>query len=56
MDILYIVKGGATGGTDDELRCSLRSLARYGRGVGRVFVAGGPPAWLSDAVVRVPFE
>ena len=54
MDILYIVKGGATGGTDAELRCSLRSLAEYGRGVGRVIVAGSPPAWLSDAVVRVP--
>jgi len=56
MDILYIVKGGAVGGTDVELRCSLRSIAKHGRGIGRVFVAGGCPAWLSDAVTCIPYQ
>lgn len=56
MDILYIVKGGAVGGTDVELRCSLRSIAKHGRGIDRVFVVGGCPAWLSDAVTCIPYQ
>lgn len=52
MDVLYIV---GTGSKHDnlELRWSLRSLAKFGRGVGRVIVAGVPPAWLSGDVERV---
>lgn len=54
MDVLYSVRC-----TDDgwDLRMSLRSLARYGRNVGRVVVAGGPfPPWLSDEAVLVPCD
>lgn len=53
MDILYIV---GTGSKHDniELRMSLRSICKYGKGVGRVIVAGDPPEWLSDEVVQVP--
>lgn len=49
MDVLYIVKSGK-GHQDRELRWSLRSLARFGRNLRRVIVAGEPPDWLSDRV------
>lgn len=49
MDILYIVGKGSRHG-NAELRWSLRSLAKHGRNVGRVLVAGCPPAWLSGDV------
>lgn len=46
MDVLYIVKRDSP-----ELRWSLRSLAKFGRNLGRVVLAmqqEKPPAWLSD--------
>lgn len=49
MDILYIVGKGSKH-DNAELRWSLRSLAKHGRNVARVIVAGCPPAWLSDDV------
>lgn len=54
MDILYIVGKGASEANDFELRMSLRSIAKYGKNVGRVFVVGYCPDWLSDEVVRIP--
>lgn len=50
VDILYVV-----GENRDErlLRWSLRSVRQFAEGVGRIVVAGYPPAWLSDSVVRV---
>ena len=55
MDILYIV-GKGSGCGDLELRSSLRSIDKYGLNVGRVFVCGHCPDWLSDAVTRIPCE
>lgn len=55
MDILYIIGDGVSNCEYFDLRCSLRSHALYGKGIGRVFVAGYCPGWLSDEVVRVPF-
>ena len=49
MDILYIVGDGSKH-DNAELRWSLRSLAKHGRNVARVIVAGCPPAWLSGDV------
>ena len=49
MDILYIVGKGSKH-DNAELRWSLRSLAKHGRNVARVIVAGCPPAWLSGDV------
>ena len=55
MDILYIIGNGNSKCDNKELRYSLRSIQKYGKGVGRVFVAGFCPDWLSDEVVKVPF-
>lgn len=55
MDILYILGEGCSRCDNLELKCSLRSVAKYGKNVGRIFVAGYCPDWLSDEVVKVPF-
>ena len=54
MDLLYVI-GPDSGHGNRELRWSLRSVAKYARGLGRVVVAGYPPDWLSEEVVRFPF-
>ena len=58
IDVLYTLgpSSCSVGGENRELRWSLRSLAKYGRGIGRVVVVGYPPDWLSDEVVRLPVE
>lgn len=56
VDVVYVVGGGAKNQDDRPLRWSLRSLAKFAAGLGRVIVAGQPPAWLSDAVVKVPCD
>lgn len=55
MDILYIIGEGCSLCNNKELRYSLRSIERHGKGISRVFVAGYCPPWLSDKVVKVPF-
>ena len=53
MDILYLVGEGSK--CDDyELRFSLRSIEKYGVNVGRIFVCGYCPNWLSDEVIKIP--
>lgn len=49
-DVVYSVRGG----DGWDLRMSLRSRAVNMAGIGRIIVAGEPPDWLSDEVVRVP--
>lgn len=55
MTLLYIV---GTGSKHDnvELRWSLRSVAKFARGVSRIVVAGTPPGWLSDDVERFEYR
>ena len=55
MDILYIIGGRGSDCDNFELRCSLRSLEKYGQNIDRVFVAGNPPSWLSNSIVKVPY-
>lgn len=55
MDLLYVI-GPDSGHANRELRWSLRSVARHARGLGRVVVAGYPPDWLSEEVVRLPIK
>ena len=57
MDILYFVGPEQVSlHGNQELRWSLRSVAKYARNLGRVIVAGYPPDWLSDEVVRFPVK
>jgi hypothetical protein len=56
MDILYIVGKNKSKCFDWELRFSLRGIEKYGKNVGRVFVAGYCPYWLSDKVIKVPVD
>lgn len=56
MDILYFLKKGRSKCDDFELRCSLRSIEKFGKNVGRVFVVGHCPDWLSDEVIKIPYE
>ena len=55
MDILYIIGEGCSQCNNKELRYSLRSIEKYGKGVCRVYVVGYCPDWLSDEVVKIPF-
>lgn len=56
MDILYFLKKGGSKCEDFELRCSLRSVEKFGKNVGRVFVVGYCPDWLSEEVIKIPYE
>ena len=50
MDILYTL-GDGSHWQDNELKYSLRSIARFGRGVGNVFIAGTHrPAFVGERV------
>lgn len=48
-DIIYII-GNGSGWQNNELRYSLRSVAKYGRNVGNVYVIGEHIPFASDAV------
>lgn len=56
MDLLYIVGDGRSEHDNFDLRCSLRSIAKYGKGIDRVFVSGYCPEWLSDNIICLPHE
>ena len=57
MDILYVVGTGSKWG-NNELRYSLRSIDRFGRNVGRVYIATEKlPSFINpDAVVHYPIR
>ena len=55
MDILYLVGNTTTCGFSD-LRFSLRSLEKYGKNVGNVYMCGYIPSFISDAVIKIPFD
>lgn len=46
MDILYVIGRGSKH-DNEELRYSLRSIAKYGQNIGRIFVVGYPPEFLN---------
>lgn len=52
VDVVYPLSNGSTW-QDNELRYSLRSLDKFARNLGRVFVVGRKPAWLTG-VVHIP--
>lgn len=51
MDILYIVGKGLSQWQDNELRYSLRSIAKYGRNIDRVYIAGFCPSFVNREAV-----
>lgn len=55
MDILYVVGKGSIW-QNNELRYSLRSIARFGINVGRVFLVGFRPDFVSDNVTFIPCD
>ena len=56
-DILYIVGKGFSEWNNNELRYSLRSIAKNGRSIGRVYVCGYCPFWLNeDEVTLLPLR
>lgn len=56
MDILYIVGKGCSKCDDFELKCSLRSIAEFGKNIDNVYIVGWCPDWLSDEIHKIPFE
>jgi hypothetical protein len=62
MDVVYPISGGNHGKKklgskwdDNELRYSLRSLEQYFPNMGRVFIVGHRPEWLTN-VIHIPAE
>lgn len=55
MDILYVVGTGSQW-QNNELRYSLRSIAKNGKNIGRVFLVGVKPEWVSDKVIHIPCD
>lgn len=53
MDILYVVGKGFSEWNDNELRYSLRSIAKYGKNVRRVYVVGYCPYLLNPEEVTL---
>lgn len=56
MDIVYIIGKDKSKCCHLEFKCSLRALEQYGINVGKVFVVGCCPDWVSDEVIKIPFE
>lgn len=52
MDILYVLGNGSKW-DNNELRYSLRSIEKFGKNVGNVYVIGADPGFLSDKVTFV---
>lgn len=50
IDVLYILGNGSLYG-DEELRYSLRSLEKFGRNVGRVFITGECPVFIDKTKI-----
>lgn len=58
MDILYVVGKRLSGWDNNELRYSLRSIAKYGKNIRRVYIVGYAPPFVnrdSEEVVILPF-
>ncbi len=52
MDILYIYKNGCSNCNGLELKMSLRSIEKYGKNIGKVFVTDKVD-WASDKLIQV---
>lgn len=52
-DVLYVLGTGSSW-NNNEIRFSLRSIEKYGLNVGKIFIAGELPDFLSDQVIHIP--
>lgn len=55
MDILYVVGTGSKW-RNNELKYSLRSLAKYGKNIDKVAIVGFKPSFLNDQIIHIPCE
>lgn len=55
MNILYMLGSGSRW-QNNELRFSLRSIAKFGRNVGKVFLIGEKPDFISGKVFYEPYK
>lgn len=55
MDILYVI-GRGSDWDNNELRYSLRSIAKNGKNIDRVYIVGYKPDWVSDLVTYIPCD
>ncbi len=53
-DIVYIYGEGYSKWRGREFRYSLRSLEKYGKNYGKVFVIGDKPPYLNDKIIHIP--
>lgn len=54
IDLVYVL-GTGSGWDNNELRFSLRSVEKNLQGVGKIYVVGEKPSFLSDQVIHIPF-
>ncbi len=55
VDVVYVL-GSGSAWNNNELRFSLRSIEKYGRNVGNIFIVGAKPDFLSDRVIHIAAE
>lgn len=55
-DIVYIYSHQASKWRGQELKYSLRSLERYGRNYGKVYIVGDKPPYLNDKIIHIKKE
>lgn len=55
MDIVYIVGKGSRW-NNQELKYSLRSIAKHGKNINNVCIVGYKPNFVSDKVIHIPCE
>lgn len=54
MDILYILGNGSRW-RNNEIKYSLRSLQKYAKNIGRIFITGENPNFINDNVIYTPY-
>ena len=53
MDILYILGTGSSW-NNNEIKYSLRSIAKYGKNIDKVVIVGEKPKFVNDSVICIP--
>ena len=55
-DIVYVYGFGYSAWRENEIKYSLRSLARFGQNYNRVFIVGDCPIFVNQSVIHIPFK